>query len=498
MLGAWLLAGCLPLTTGTAVDHATTAAVPLECGERATPMNPPLVGWAPKGRAALRSLTAKGVVAVKYSTEGCSVRLIPVDGCKINRKYRWSKTGDTHSALIRNRESLLDALPLDVERFDEALRTKGALRVDQFTAGVLKIRGAIKRSDLAERGCEKATHLITAVHLGQFVLAAGTPQLLEGADLTGQPGAGIEILDRGGRSKACRHARTSPKRAKGCDAPLLVELMALMTPSKASKEKPQMVRIAAGEFERGDEGSKSGAGPKKTIFVDEFELDRTEVTAVDYAACVLEGACTAAGGGKFCTGKILGKERHPVNCVSWKQADAYCKFVGKRLPTEAEWERAARGTDARGFVWGNEWPPPASAGNFADAAANSLMAHWNAIPGFDDGHAGTGPVDALEDATSPSGAIAMAGNVAEWVDDWYDSDYYKSAPTKNPPGPKRGKAKVVRGASFGDHQKARLRVTHRDFYDEDVTSMHVGFRCAKTPAVAPAIDALPEGDAPRK
>jgi formylglycine-generating enzyme required for sulfatase activity len=234
-----------------------------------------------------------------------------------------------------------------------------------------------------------------------------------------------------------------------------------------------MIAIPAGAFRMGNAKERRGDGPQHEVELGAFSIDRAEVTVAAYAICVAAGACTPAATGRFCNAGQKGREDHPINCVTWKQAEAYCSFVKKRLPTEAEWERAARGTDGRRFAWGDAWPPPKGAGNFSDRAAREAEPEWHVVPDFDDGHAQTAPV------APKDGLTDFAGNVQEWVADWYDARTYPRRKRSDPKGPAAGKARVVRGGSFGHARPEDLEVTNRGFYFEDYESAHIGFRCAK-------------------
>lgn len=230
--------------------------------------------------------------------------------------------------------------------------------------------------------------------------------------------------------------------------------------------------------------------PSRTIHLDDFYIDRTEVTVASYRACVVAGECSAPLINTRSCPEDLGtwaredQAQYPVNCVSWSQAQQYCQWAGKRLPTEAEWEKVARGTDGRRFPWGNT-PPGRISSKFANVAERSTQQKFEWITswveGVDDGFTGVAPVGQFTQGQSPYGVLDMSGNVEEWTSDAFQEDYYRWAPTRNPPGPREEHEhgwRVVRGGSFLSSADD-VRVTERSALSEGRASFAVGFRCVK-------------------
>ncbi|RLB59034.1 MAG: hypothetical protein DRI90_15935, partial [Deltaproteobacteria bacterium] len=253
-------------------------------------------------------------------------------------------------------------------------------------------------------------------------------------------------------------------------------------PAAALQPGPNQTIIAGGELWMGcdrahDDDCRADESPGRTVQLEAFFIDRTEVTVFAYAECVVDGHCSdrrvngyASKDGRFapssrCNWQQPGRELHPMNCVSYAQAQGYCEYLGLRLPTEAEWERAARGDDRRLFPWGNQ---PAN-------CVRAVMADQN---DHGCGRRTTWPAGAKSNDQSPFGVLDMAGNLREWVADWYAADAYRTGPKRNPKGPAKGTYRVTRGGSWGSPLMRYLRTSARYAERPNERSRHVGFRCA--------------------
>jgi formylglycine-generating enzyme required for sulfatase activity/predicted Ser/Thr protein kinase len=232
---------------------------------------------------------------------------------------------------------------------------------------------------------------------------------------------------------------------------------------------PGMVYVPAGEFIMGSDVGGEDEKPVHTVYLDAFCIDKTEVTNAQYRKCVKSGVCNAPSNIIY---DYADYAQHPVVDVGWNDADAYCRWAGKRLPTEAEWEKAARGPDGLVYPWGNKFNGTKL--NFAD---KNTSFDWSDL-NWDDGYAGTAPVGSYPDGASPYGALDMAGNVWEWVADWYDSGYYAISPENNPKGPASGDTRVYRGGSWRA-EKPLVRAAERERNPPTSAFANVGFRCAR-------------------
>jgi formylglycine-generating enzyme required for sulfatase activity len=260
------------------------------------------------------------------------------------------------------------------------------------------------------------------------------------------------------------------------------------------KDNALMVYVPAGQFQMGsaenDPDAFDNEKPQHTVYLDAFWIDQTEVTNAQFAAFLNEQGNQTQGRttwlqleSEYCLiEQVSGEYRpksgyddHPVVVVSWYGADAYCAWVGARLPTEAEWEYAARGPDGYIYPWGDTFDGERL--SFCDA---NCTYDWKNTD-YDDGYAKTAPVGSFEAGASWCGALDMAGNVWEWVSDWYDN-HYPSAPQTNPTGPATGGSKVLRGGSWS-YVSNIVRSASRNGNRPSDGYGNMGFRCvgASTP-----------------
>jgi formylglycine-generating enzyme required for sulfatase activity len=227
-----------------------------------------------------------------------------------------------------------------------------------------------------------------------------------------------------------------------------------------------MVYVRAGSFMM---GSPDGTGntnehPRHSVTLNAFWIDKTEVTNAMYAVCVQKGTCQVPHETKSSTrASYYGNsayENYPVIAMDWNLAAVYCRWAGARLPTEAEWEKAARGTDERTYPWGNGDP-------------NKDLLNYNSNVGD------TTAVGSYPSGTSPYGALDMAGNVWEWVNDWYDENYYANSSSSNPQGPSSGQYRVLRGGIWR-YGADLVRSANRNWNDPAIAGPNFGFRCSRS------------------
>ena len=223
-----------------------------------------------------------------------------------------------------------------------------------------------------------------------------------------------------------------------------------------------MIAIPAGEFIMGSLEGGFDEKPVRNVYLDAYEINQYEVSQFHYSEFV-KATNHRSPLSRYVTDiDSFNDQNQPVVYVSWDDVEAFCRWRGERLPTEAEWEKAARG------LQGSTWPWK---GDHQSGFAN--------FRGSEDGAAYTALIGFFEKDKSPYGLYDMAGNVREWVQDWYEEQYYKEAPSRNPKGPERGDVKVLRGGSWNDsfltgRTSARLKMV------PDYRDTTIGFRCAKS------------------
>ena len=233
-----------------------------------------------------------------------------------------------------------------------------------------------------------------------------------------------------------------------------------------------MVVIPEGFFAMGANGTDAleDERPQHQVWVDRFEMDRYEVSTGHYAEFL---ARTQRPAPWLWEAVDLSQHRdRPVIGVNWFDAEAYCRWQGKRLPTEAEWEKAARGAEGRLFPWGNQVPTE----ELANFALGARFSYSQVLV----------PVQRYEAGVSPYGTHQMAGNVGEWVADWYGASYYEISPARNPTGPDFGSFRVLRGGSWSDLPKYLL--TYGRFkLPPETRNSYTGFRCARAAGPTPSV-----------
>jgi formylglycine-generating enzyme required for sulfatase activity len=220
-----------------------------------------------------------------------------------------------------------------------------------------------------------------------------------------------------------------------------------------------MVLIPAGSFTMGSASGQPDEAPPHEVSLNAYFIDKFEVSNAEYRACVNDGGCSQTASPDAFTRPGYRDdptfENYPVVHVTWDQATAYCRWTGRRLPTEAEWEYAAKGPGNLTWPWGNSFNASLSAANSPD----------------------TEPVDSFPGGNSPFGVFNMAGNVNEWVQDSYDANFYANSPSANPVN-SGGNERVFRGGSFANPDEAFYTTSRRYNRESSFSTEDLGFRCA--------------------
>ncbi len=474
----------------------------VQCSAVRPQTEPDLMAWDPGSRANLSRLRHRGVVAVRYQAKGCNVELELLSNCiGTSGKYEFSPYQANEHKVAHNASELFAELPLGAARLSGKVKGNRALRTDYMLAGqyALPPDAMFRRADLRGMDCARATHVVSTLYVGGFAMAAGEQRAMDGrATLFGLGARGtaqadVELLCDEGDPEACRASQKERKENEGCGVPLRVGLTALDTQGAPVSEAPStgrapvavpsaprtlttkpapspvpadgaeggaMVNIPAGTYWMGspDGEGDSDEHPRHQVTVAAFSMDVTEVTVAAYARCVSAGPCLPLETGGACNYGKSDKASHPINCVAWDKAGAYCAWAGKRLPSEEEWEYAARGTDGRTYPWGQEVPGARVCWN---GAGNDLG------PGK---RSGTCPVGAYPAGKSPFGLLDMSGNVREWTSSGWSDAYGTSRTTSN---------RVGRGGGWSSDDPSRVRGALRGRYEPWAHDDFLGFRCAR-------------------
>lgn len=358
---------------------------------------------------------------------------------------------------------------------EKRLSASGGREVDPEGVAVLAVKGHVP-SDASVLPLAKSTEHLQG---GEDVMAIGFPvfqdkgwmvstgsmssegggqSLIFSADITGGNSGGPLIHN--GSVVGVVMVSMAKRQAMAVS---IEKVRSMLREWKVPMESSMTVMIPQGPFAMGinEKGAQKSEGPIHIVQVSAFLIDQYETTTAEYR----EFLQTSRRSPPIFWEQVLpGRDdRKPVIGLSWGDAKAYCEWAGKRLPTEAEWEKAARGVDKRVFPWG------------ADQPAKHL-ANYDQLPTVNPYDGGVLPAGRFEAGKSPFGVYDMAGNAWEWVADWYDEQYYSKSPGDNPKGPVQGKKKVLRGGSWllGD-----LRTTARDSAHPEKATETFGVRCAK-------------------
>ncbi len=485
------------------------------CGVMKSQAQPLIVEWPSAERGKLEVAIRRGPVAVRYV--GCEMEVLGQCSAPGKYIYA-SLTRKHDRVAMKDADDLYANLPVGAAKLEAELARSGELDVEMTIVGRMEAERTVFRRDELPAGCQDATHVITAVTLGAFKFFAGAEASVGGEGSVLGAGAGAKssatrsLLNNDGDPALCEKASlqdVSPP--EGCGALLRLEVVALgepkavecpagtslqnggcvanvntacpggmrfetgkgcvplvaatpvptpaaaTVPAAAVLPSPRgagMVSFTGGTFAMGSNSGADDEKPVHSVRVGAFSMDITEVTVEAYAACVKDGKCTEPDSGTYCNWKKPARDRHPINCVDWEQATAYCGSVGKRLPTEEEWEYAARGTAGREYPWGSAAP------------SNQLC--WDRLG--DGKPNSTCTVGSYSAGSTPEGLMDMAGNVWEWTSSPY-CPYGSNGCAET--------ARVLRGGCWYYSSPSYVRGANRYFYAPSFRFYLVGFRCAR-------------------
>jgi hypothetical protein len=464
-------AGCVRVPNVGA--DSTAADAPSECTAKEVGAEQDLMAWDSASRSDLSRLRHEGIVAVRAAKRGCGIELRLLTHC-IGTKAAYSFSpywkSDTKEATTSGQ--LFARLPIGAAHLESELSGDREVRTDFVLAGQYSLPASLyyARTDLTGPDCGKATHVVTTVFVGGFRLASGDRRSLSaeasifGAGVGGRHETTTHVLDEEGDADQCEQSKKDSSENVGCATPLRLTLLAL--DGLAEDDQADAPRLARGDCPSGmvslPGGSYAESPGEPSRNVSPFCLDVTEVTTGAYRHCVQGGACSAdrmnegphgleatMGPEPQCNLNATGREDHPINCVDWNQADAYCKSQGKRLPTASEWEWAARGLQlGRSYPWGN--------------AAPDAQLCWSGVDKRD----GTCPVGSFPAGDAPGNIHDLAGDVEEWTSSrssYGDDD----------------DAREMRGGAWNGDVASSFRATAYWAGSRDYRGAFLGFRCAR-------------------
>ena len=486
---------CTPSSQGR---PEAVAATPDQCPlfERDPLKEPDLMAWDPTQRQKLNEKRDDGVVTVRMQKIGCDVTAHVVDcigkvGTTGARPYafKWYYTSDT--VMADSQREAYAKLPLGAASLGADLGEGRSLRVDFVMAGSYVLPDGVEVKNWVGRDCAEATHYVKRMVVGGFARASGEREAVHAdVGLFGVgAGAGQQTSRlswrKEGSPEACREAEKNKGEIEGCNMPLRLELEPIPGREEAeqpvpTRERPPvatpeptpqpvqpprpvagsscpagMASIPGGAFMMGSDSGESDEKPTHRVELDGFCMDVTEVTVDAFAQCVSAGRCSTPGTSQYCNWGVSGRGSHPINCVDWNQATAYCQSAGKSLPTESQWEYAARGgSQGRLYSWGSEAPGSQACWNRSDSTC--VVGSY---------------------AAGAFGLRDMTGNVWEWVQDWYGP--YPQSASKNHAGPSSGTYRVLRGGSWGDNGPSYLRAADRSYNAPGYRDSPLGFRCVR-------------------
>ncbi len=413
----------------------------------------------------VRSEVFQGTLVIDFDDEGHQVDLDPMDGIEFNlivkdiSRLDISGAGKIHVGELQTEKLLVDLS--DVGNLDLTLLDVDELVVRHSGAGTMNISGHVKGQEITHSGAGSydAADLRS---LNAILEISGTGSAIVWAvDSLDVDISGLGDVTYFGSPRVIENVTGAGK---------------LISTLYVDYRGIPMVMVPAGSFEMGSTDGDEDEQPVHTVTLDAFYIDQYEVTNSQYAICVDAGVCDPVtppyAGTSYSRAVYYGSAEYadyPVLYTSWYEAQQYCEWRGMRLPTEAEWEKAARGgLEGKKYPWGDAAP----------------VCEYGAKNGakFDDGEACNNTDTEQVGSYSPNGygLYDMAGNVWEWVNDFYDEYYYFNSPAENPLGarPVEGSTPVIRGGTWNNNAD-HLRVSDRLFNDPKSGSLTSGFRCAR-------------------